>query len=273
MNTSSLAFLFIPFSVFTYAGFEPIDDDGLSSISGKGGVTIVSDIHATVGRFVYTDEGSIAINDIEIGGANKDTYFGKDWGASSHSGPKLDGSLVTIDVLNDGDLVIAGSVDPKMGGGLIDFGISTGGIELVSKDLATTTRFIESINITGIISKFRTKLDAQTSHIKTETEFGVDDFDIDISGLNMKVEDGFIAASTYFESLEDWGPQGLALQDVTTKVSFDLYADDDGLHIDTQNFEFDMQVGMVSIGDNRVGLVQLDDVNISQSSMLINGHP
>jgi len=185
----------------------------------------------------------------------------------------LDGSLVTIDVLSDGDLVIAGSVDPKMGGGLIDFGISTGGIELVSKDLATTTRFIESINITGIISKFRTKLDAQTSHIKTEAEFGIDDFDIDISGLNMKVEDGFIAASTYFESLEDWGPQGLALQDVTTKVSFDLYADDDGLHIDTQNFEFDMQVGMVSIGDNRVGLVQLDDVNISQSSMLINGHP
>lgn len=273
MKNSSLALLIVPFSMTAFAGFEPLDDNGLSAISGKGGVTIESDIHATVGQFIYTDEGSISINDIEIGGANKATYFGKDWGTSSHSGPKLDGSLVTIDVLEDGDLVIAGSVNPKLGGGIIDFGISTGGIDLISANKITTTRFIESISITGVITKFRTKLDAETSHIKTETEFGIDDFDIDISGLNMKVENGFIAADTYFESLEDWGAQGLALQDVTTKVSFDLYADDAGLHIDMENLAFDMQVGAVSIGTGQVGLVQLDDVNISQSSMLINGHP
>lgn len=260
-------------SSLSYAGFSPIDDAELGAISGQSGITIEADLYATIGSFEYTDEGRISVNDIIIGGANKPTYFGKDWGDSSHSGIKLDGSLVTIDVLADGDLVIAGSVNPALGGGIIDFGISTGSIQLLSADRLTSATLIDSISITGIITKFRTKIDAASLHILTEVEFGIDDLDIDISGLNLKVENAFIASSSYFESLEDWGSQGLALQDITAKVSLDIHADDAGLHINTTSLEFDMGIGSVSIADASIGSFRLDNVNLTQSSMIISGHP
>ncbi len=272
MKTFSVALLLLPLSALLNASFEPIDDEKLSAISGQSGVTIESDFHATIGRFEYKDEGSIALNNIEIGGANKATYFGKDWGASSHSGSKLDGSLIDIDILSDGDLVIAGSVDPKLGGGIIDFGVSVGAIDLISADKSSSARLLDSVTLSGVITKFRTKIDAQTSHFITEAEFGIDDLDLDLSGLNMKVENVLIAAPSYFESIEEWGSQGLALQDITVKTSFEMYADDAGLRIETQALEFDMQVGSISIGNNQIGAVNLNDVNITQSSMLIKGH-
>ena len=270
--------LFITTSLLTasslsHAAFDPIDDAELGVISGQSGITIESELYATIGSFEYIDEGSVAINDIVIGGANKQTYFGKDWGNSSHSGNKLDGSLITIDVLSDGDLVIAGSVNPALGGGIIDFGISTGSIQLHSADKLTSATLINSLSITGVVTKFRTKIDAATMHILTEAEVGIDDLDIDISGLNMKVENAFIASSTYFESLDDWGSQGLALQDVTAKVSMDIHADDAGLHVNTNSLEFDMGIGSVSIADASIGSFRLDDVNLTQSSMIISGHP
>lgn len=257
---------------FSHAGFNPIDDDELGSISGQSGITIDSEFYATIDSIEYIDEGILSINDLVIGGANKLTYFGKDWGASSYSGDKFDGSLITIDVLNDGDLVISGSVNPAFGGGIIDFGISTGSIQLYSADRLASATLIDSINISGILTKFRTKIDAQTMHILTETEIGIDDLDIDVSGLNLKVENAFIAASSYFESLDDWGPQGLALQDTTVAISLDVYADSEGLHIDPQEFSFDMGIGSVSIGDESIGSFRLNNVNLEQSSMIISGH-
>jgi hypothetical protein len=258
---------------FSYAGFQSIDDADLGAISGQAGITIESDLYLTIGSLDYKDEGSIVINQIEVGGANKATYFGKDWGESSHSGSKLDGSLITIDVLDDGDLVISGAVNPKLGGGVIDFGIAIGEIQLRSADTLHTSTVIKSINLSGIATKFRAKIDAQTNHILTEAQIGIDDLDLDISGLNIKVENAFIAAPSYFESLNEWGEQGLALQDTTVIIKTDMYADDAGLKIDTQQLEFDMGIESLSIGAASIGSFNLNDVALSQSSSLIYGHP
>jgi hypothetical protein len=73
--------------------------------------------------------------------------------------------------------------------------------------------------------------------------------------------------------LDEWGAQGLALQDVTAKVSMDIHADDKGLHINTNSLEFDMGIGSVSIADASIGSFKLDNVNLTQSSMIISGHP
>ena len=64
-------------SSFSHAGFSPIDDAELGAISGQSGITIESELYATIGSFEYIDEGSVAVNDIIIGGANKQTYFGQ----------------------------------------------------------------------------------------------------------------------------------------------------------------------------------------------------
>jgi hypothetical protein len=272
MKKYSLALYLVAFSSFLQAGFQSIDDADLGGITGQAGITIESDLYLTIGSLEYKDEGSLVINQVEIGGANKATYFGKDWGASSHSGPKLDGSLITIDVLEDGDLVISGSVNPKLGG-IIDFGISIGEIQLRSADALNSSTFIDSLNMTGIATKFRTKIDAQTSHVITQVQVGIDDLDIDISGLNVKVENAFIAAPSYFESLKEWGEQGLALQDTTVIISTDMYADDAGLQIDMEQLELDMGIGSISIGDESIGSINLNNLVMSESSALIYGHP
>jgi hypothetical protein len=136
-----------------------------------------------------------------------------------------------------------------------------------------SSTFIDSINVSGIATKFRTKIDAQTSHVLTQTQIGIDDLDIDISGLNVKIENAFIAAPSYFESLSEWGANGLALQDTTLIISTDMYADDDGLQIDTEQLEFDMGIGSISIGSDSIGAVNLNNVVMSESSALIYGHP
>ncbi len=273
MKNYFLTIPLITFSSFLYAGFQSIDDAELGAIHGQAGVTIESDLFLTIGSLEYKDEGSIVINQIEVGGANQATYFGKDWGASSHSGSKLDGSLITIDVLEDGDLVISGSVNPKLGGGIIDFGFSIGEIALRSADGLNSSTIIDSINIAGIVTKFRTKIDAQTNHIISQAEIGFDDLDIDISGLNVKIENAFIANSDYFESRERWGEQAVALQDITLSISTEIFADDDGLQIDTDQLEFDMGVESISIGAASIGSVNLNNVAMSESSALIYGHP
>lgn len=267
--------LFIPLltaSSLMQASFDPLDDADLGTISGQTGITIESDLYLTIGRFEYKDEGSLLVNNIKIGGANKATYFGKDWGESSHSGFKLDGSLITVDILKDGDLVISGSVNPKLGGGIIDFGISTEEIQLRSLDGLHTTTLIDSLSVSGIVTKFRTKIDAQTSHILTETEIGIDDLDIDISSLNVKFENAFIAAPSYFESLNEWGEQGLALQDITVSISTEMFVNNVGLQINTEQLEFDMGIGSIAIGNESIGSIRFDNVVFSPSSALIYGH-
>jgi hypothetical protein len=259
-------------SSLSNAGFSPIADEDLSTISGQAGVTIEGDIYATIGSVEYTDEGSISVNNIVIGGANKQTYFGIDWGPGSHSGNKLDGSVIKIDVLPDGDLVISGGVDPAVGG-IIDFGISTGSIQLLSSDKVTTATIVDSISISGVATKFRVKVDADTSHILNQAEIGIADLDIDISGLNMKVENAFIASSSYFESVDSWGAQGIALSDIVADIRVDIYADDEGLHIDAQSLEFDMGIGSISIADASIGSFKLDNVNFSNASIVVSGHP
>jgi hypothetical protein len=272
MKKSILTLCILIATPVSQAVFDPIEDDELGAISGQAGVTIDTDFYATIGSLEYKDEGSVSVNNIVIGGANDQTYFGIDWGPGSHSGDKLDGSLIKIDVQDDGDLVISGGVDPAVGG-IIDFGITTGTIQLQSADKLTFATLVDSINISGVVTKFRMKVDAATSHILTEAQVGISDLDIDISGLNMKVENAFLASSTYFESVENWGAQGIALADIVATIEVDIYADDEGLHINPQSLEFDMGIGSLSIADAPIGSFYLNNVNLTQTSMTVSGHP
>lgn len=272
MKSNFLTISLIAYSSFSQAGFESIDDADLGAISGQAGISIESELYATIGSLEYTDEGSLSVNDIVIGGANKQTYFGVDWGPGSHSGIKLDGSIIKVDVLNDGDLVISGAPSPTVGN-LIDFGLSTGSIELHSSNGLVSSTLVDSVNVSGIIAGFTSRIDAASLHILTEADVGIDDLDIDISGLNMKIEDAFIVDSTYFEKIEAFGAGSATVDNLTAYFAVDLYADDEGLHINPQSLEFDMGIGSVSIADESIGSFSLNNINLTQSSMIVSGHP
>jgi hypothetical protein len=271
MKTSFLAMSVLGISSLSHAGFSPIDDAELGDITGQAGVTIEAEVRATIGSVVYTDEGSISVNNIVFGGANKQTYFGEDWGNGSYSGNALDGFKVKIDVQADGDLAINGGLNAALGGGLVDLGISTGSLELMSADGLVSSTLIDSINITGLFKRFRAIVDAETLHTEIDVTFAVDDMDIDVAGLNMKVENAFIVNSTYFEAIEKYGEADI--DSTTANFVVDVYADDDGLHVDPLDVVFDMGIGGIVIADASIGSLALDNIDLSNLSVTISGHP
>lgn len=276
IKPSFLATSILAVSTYSHAGFTPIDDDQLSAITGQAGVTIEPIIHAEIGSVVYTDEGSIGVNDIVFGGANKTSYFGKpsaDLGPGVSSGNALDGAKIKIDVLDDGDIKIVGA--PNAFGGLIDFKVSTGSIELINANGLNSATLIDSVSMTGLLTGFTAKIDADTLHTKIGLSVGIDDLDIDISQLGIRVENAFIVSSNYFEELafQDGVAGDVRLLNLTADFDIDVYADDDGLHIDTLNAEFDMGIGAVIIADASIGSFALDNVNLSNIAVTISGHP
>ncbi len=275
MKKSILTLCMFTASSVSYAGFNPIDDGELGAITGQSGISIESELYATIGSLEYIDEGSLSINDIVIGGANKATYFGRSMGLGSRSGNKLDGSLLKIDVRSDGDLVLNGTLNDKFGGGIVDFGISTGSIKLHSEDGLTSATLIDSVNITGLLTGFRASIDSATLHTKIDVTVAIDDLDIDMSGLGIKIENAFIVDTTYFEKLNDFGGvvSDVPVEDLTANFIVDVYANDEGLHVDAVKVEFDMGIGSVSIGNSSIGSFALNNVNLSQSSAVISGHP
>jgi len=66
-NLLALAIIGAPFAA--QAELKPIDDAQMGSITGQAGVTIELETKVNIGEFRYTDEGSLAIKDISIGGA------------------------------------------------------------------------------------------------------------------------------------------------------------------------------------------------------------
>ncbi|CCK76450.1 conserved hypothetical protein [Oleispira antarctica RB-8] len=276
IKTSFLATSILAASSLSHAGFTPIDDVQLGAITGQSGVTIESTIYAEIGSVVYTDEGSIGINDIVLGGANKSSYFGKTGiGTGTQSGNALDGMKIDVDVAANGNLTILGGPQGGLFNGLIDFGISTGSVDLMSADTLTSATLIDSINMTGLFTDFFMTIHADTSHITLDIGIGIDDIDIDLSSaLGIRVENAFITSSNYFEELERrGGAQNVRLTDLTADFEVELYADDDGLHVELGQAEFDMGVGSLIIADASVGSFYLNDVNVSGLAVTISGHP
>jgi hypothetical protein len=275
MKTSFLATSILASSSLTYAGFTPIDDDQLGNITGQAGVTIESTIRAEIGSIVYTDEGSIGINNIVLGGANKSSYFGKTGvGTGTQSGNSLDGMKLDIDVAENGNLTILGGPKGGLFNGLIDFRVSTGNVDLISADGLTSTTLIDSINMTGLFTDFFATIHADTTHITIDVGIGIDDIDIDLSSsLGVRIENAFITSSDYFEEVERrGGAQNVRLTDLTADFEVELYADDDGLHVELGQAEFDMGVGALIIADASVGSFYLNDVNASGLAVTITGH-
>ncbi|WP_286718289.1 DUF6160 family protein [Thalassolituus sp. UBA2009] len=255
-----------------FAALDPVSDTQLADISGQDGITIVTSARLTVGQIEYRDEGRLQINQVALGGANRSSYFGKDWGYSSRSGDRLDGTMMTVDVLPDGDIVLSAFVDPGLGGGVIDFGLSTGQIALSSADNAHSAALINSVSVAGLATQYRMKVDAQTTDIQIQMAMGIADLDVDATPLGINVRNMVLANHTYFESLEDWGSSALSLSDVQLPVGINIHASDLGLDIRLVNFFADMNVEAIELAQESIGRVAVDDLNLGGLNMRISGH-
>ncbi|MFE8069727.1 DUF6160 family protein [Marinobacteraceae bacterium S3BR75-40.1] len=263
------------FATVASAEIHPLSEDSMGDITGQAGVSIDLSAKVNLAEFRYQDQGSLAIRDIEIGGANKATYFGSDWGAATYSGDWLDHLQINIDVMSDGDLVFFTKPEPGFGQA-IDFSLKTGEWLLQTSNGTDGTRLLSNLSMTGLGLDFRMKVDNQTEHLLLETTFGIDDLDTDIEFLGIGIRDMKIAGTSYFESLQQWGYVGLP--DIGAKLKLDIHKEDtpnvtNGLGIDINQFEADVDLPVITFGSApSIGSVKINDLSLNGTKMVVYGH-
>ncbi len=261
--------------MITHAQFKPLTDDSLASVTGQSGISIDLSARLSIGELRYQDEGSLAIRNIRLGGANKTEYFGSNWGAATNSGDRLDHLQLNIDVLADGDLVLFAKPEPGFGQA-IDFRLSTDEWVLQKSTGGDGTRLLNYLDMTGLALDLRMKVDNETSHLLIESTFGIDDLNTEIGFLGIGIQDMKVAGMSYFESLGQWGSIGLP--DIGAELDLDIYHQQvpgqvDGLAIDITKFEADIDMPIITLGSGpSIGAVTINNLQLNNTSMVIYGH-
>ncbi|ARU56653.1 hypothetical protein OLMES_2603 [Oleiphilus messinensis] len=253
------------------AEIQALDEATMSNVTGQAGISIeINNAAIGVGEIRYEDEGSIAIRGIEIGGANRNTFFGNQWIPNGLQSDKLDNMKLDLDVLADGSLVA--NMKPAGGFNVVDFRLATDDWYLMDSSLTDGTKLIDSLSIEGIALGARLRIDNQTSHATLQATFGVDDLDVDIEFLNVRVENMQIAGSSYLEAIGSFGPSGAGVGDIGAEIEIEIYSSGPGLAIDLNRFEMDVVMPEIYLGANpSIGGVYLDDVNVVAQTV-IYGH-
>ncbi|ABM19240.1 MULTISPECIES: DUF6160 family protein [Marinobacter] len=279
-NLLALAIIGAPFAA--QAELKPIDDAQMGSITGQAGVTIELETKVNIGEFRYTDEGSLAIKDISIGGAGagyedemfKDIEIGRSLAFKDYT-DLIDNIKIEIDVAADGDAII--NVLP-ITAAPIDFGVTTGEWSLQGN--TDSTLLASNFSMRGIFNKVGITVDTATDKLTLDTKVGISDLDIDVDFLAIGIRDLQLTKNTYLEKVADkaTGGNGPTILDAAADIVVEVYKDqrfgssDDSLAIDLQQFDADMKIGQVLVGGTSIGSLTLDNLSVQNTRMRIYGH-
>lgn len=256
-----------------HAQFQSLTDEHLGAVTGQSGITIELSADVSIAELRYEDEGSLAIRNISIGGANKSTYFGYGWGPGTQSGTQLDNVILNVDVRNDGDLVVFARPTE---GQAVDFAISTDEWVLQKSTGGDGTRLLNYLDMTGLALDLRMKVDDASGHLLIESTFGIDDLDTDIDFLGIGIQDMKVTGMSYFESLGDYGYVGIG--DIGAELSLDIHTVDtadysDVLAIDILRFETDIDMPVITLGAGpSIGRITINNLQLNNTSLVVYGH-
>ncbi|MET4026938.1 hypothetical protein ABIE59_002466 [Marinobacter sp. MBR-99] len=246
--------------------FQPLDEVSMGNITGQAGVTIELETRLNIDRFIYTDEGSLEINDIFIGGANRTDMF-SEMGVNlvGQASDRLDNIRVNIDIASDGDAII--NLLP-LSFNAVDFRMTTGAWNLTGTDGSTT--IMDNFQLDMLIGSGTIRVDTATDTLRLLTDIAIDDMDFDIPFLAMGIRDLRLTGADY----DLQAPQPLRL---FANVDLDIFkgtnaAGTEVLAIEMDSFRADLSIGGVLIGGTSIGSVMLDDLAITNTSMRIYGH-
>lgn len=249
------------------AEIQMLDDTSMGNITGQAGVTIELETRVNIDRFTYTDEGSLEVNDIFVGGTNRTDLFSELrlnlTGAPANT--LLDNIRIDIDVLSDGDAVI--NFQPQ-DLAFIDLGISTGAWNLLGHTDSTT--IMDNFHMDALIGSGTISVDTATDELNFITDIAIDDMDFDVPFLALGIRDFELTGSNY----DVRAPRVL---DLFARVDMDIYkapnhAGVESLAVDLQNFEADIRIGGVIVGGASIGSVALDNLAVTNTAMRIYGH-
>lgn len=254
-----------------YAELKPLHDTDMGQITGQAGVTIELETQVTMDEFTYTDEGTLGVSDIFIGGADRIDMFeeftsGRDAIFGTSSTDLIDNIKIELDVADDGDAII--NVFP-IAARPVDFAIRTGAWELRGNG-GESTLLADNFSAEGLILQAQATVDTDTDTLNLTTRFAIDELELDVPFMALGIRDMRITGAGY-------DPDNPSLLPLFTLVDMDVYKDAnaagvDSLAIDINTFEADMSIGQVLVGGTSIGSVGLDDLSIRNTSMRVYGH-
>lgn len=271
-----LAMAGLPFAA--QADLKPIDDAQMGSITGQAGVTIELETRVDIGEFRYTDEGSLSIKDISIGGANTTGLFSeitdfRDALGLDATTNLIDNIAIEIDVAADGDAII--NVLP-LTAAPIDFGVSTG--EWTLEGHTDSTLLASNFNMVGAFTKVGITVDTATDRLNLNTQVGISDLDVDIDFLGLGIRDLKMTGADYMGTKLDGTAAAPGVLTLGATIDMDVYkatrlgGSGDALAIDLNTFAADMSIGEVLVGGASIGSVMLDNLVVQDTTMRIYGH-
>ncbi|WP_273206037.1 DUF6160 family protein [Marinobacter subterrani] len=249
------------------AEIQMLDEAAMGDITGQAGVTIELETQVNIDRLTYTDQGSLEVNDIFVGGTNRTDLF-SEMRLNLTGRPAntlLDNIRIDIDVLSDGDAVI--NFQPQ-DLAFIDLGIRTGAWNLVGQ--TDTTTIMDNFRMDALVGSGTLWVDTATDKLNFITDFAIDDMDFDVPFLAIGIRDFELTGSGYDLN----APRAL---DLFARVNMDIYkapnhAGVDSLAVDLQSFEADIRIGGILVGGTSIGSIAMDNLAITNTSMLIYGH-
>lgn len=249
------------------AEIQSLDEAAMGNITGQAGVTIELETKVNIDRFIYTDEGSLEVNDIFVGGGNRNDYFSELGFNLTGQAPtdRIDNLRINIDIANDGDAII--NILP-MAFGAVDFTVATGAWNLVGTGGSTT--ILDNFKMDALIGSGTIRVDTATDKLNFKSAFAIDDMDFDVPFLAIGIRDFRLTGADY----DLTAPQPL---DLFAEVNMDIYkapnaAGVDSLAVDLQSFTADIRIGGVLVGGTSIGSIAMDNLAITNTAMRIYGH-
>jgi len=237
------------------AELKSLDDATMGTLTGQAGVTIELETQVSIGEFSYTDEGTFAVKNINIGGAAP--------------GSLLDDLKITVDIAADGDAII----DIKsVSGAPVDFGVSFAEAELRGTAGEQTT-LMSNFSMVGALGGVNMTVDTGTDTLIATVLFAVSDLDVDVDFLAVGIKDLTIKGANSDGSMPAISTGSPAYdQFARAKMTMGASAAGDALVVTVDTFAADINIGAVEIGGTSIGSVAMNDLVVSNTSMKIYGH-
>ena len=230
------------------AELQAMDDSMMGNVTGQAGVTIELETQVSIGQFTYTDQGTFAVKDIELGGAlASSSASAAAYASTTGAGALLDELKIDIDINEQGDAIIhVGSLQTDGSGNPvpIDWGMTAGSMELEGNG-GENTVLVSNMDAWGLLGALDIVVDTDdvggqtgTGTLNIDAAFTVEEmsFDVDFLGIG-------IAGMTIKGS--ESGGEGLGQQGL-----LDLFAEDPN----APTAEEQRKVGLAMNGFAIVGL-------------------
>ncbi len=271
------------------AELKSLDDSAMGELTGQAGITIELETKVDIGSIVYTDTlaaggdaalsgGSLSVDGISIGG---------------RGGSLLDDLAIDIDLAEDGDAIIDVH---SASGAPIDYGVTIAGASLIGNDAAADSTLLASnINIEGDLYKLNFQVDTATDTLNIVAAFTMTDFDMDVDFLSLGIQNLTLGSDASADVAAICGADvacntaGATAQGTTTTINTaapgsnaavaimsvgagtSAATGNAGLAVGIEFFEADIAMDM-SLGGTSIGEIAINDLVISQTSMLVYGH-